>query len=66
MHKTFLDGLGGYPDISNLPVNNSLDLLEVRKEAPLGDPGDVGPNTAFFLGLATSPDVASLAGTFAC
>ena len=52
-------------DVADFTVDDGLDALEVRKEAPLGDGGYVRADAALFLRLAAAPDDAALHGTFA-
>ena len=57
--EPLFDGGGGHANIANLAVYDSLDPLQVREEAPLGDRRHVGTDTARLLGLTTAPNVAS-------
>ncbi|MFM1943624.1 MAG: hypothetical protein RI897_2606 [Verrucomicrobiota bacterium] len=58
--EAFFESLGGDANVAHFAVDDGFDALEVGEEAALRDRGDVGTDTAFALGLTTSPDFAAL------
>jgi hypothetical protein len=54
------DRLGRDADVTDFPVDQRLDPLEIRLEAPLGNGGDMGADAALFLGFAAAPTLSLL------
>jgi hypothetical protein len=65
-HQTLLNSAGSHPHVTDFPVYNRFDPLEVGKESAFGDRSDVRSDTACFLGFAAAPYNAALHGPFAC
>src|SRR6185369_11763123 len=63
--QPFLDRAGGHADIPDFTIHNRFHPLQIGKEPPLGDRGNVRADAALFLGFATAPDDAALDGAFA-
>src|SRR5262249_60262604 len=65
-HQARADRRGGDAQALHLPVDDDLDLLEVRPELPLGNAGDLLADAAQVLGLPAVglllPDYRLLAG----
>src|SRR5581483_4593496 len=55
-HALF-EGARGDTDVTHFTIDQGLDALEIGHETPLGNRGYVRADAAFFLGLATTPDV---------
>ena len=60
--QTFFDGAGRDANVTDFAIDHRFDALKIREKATLGDGRDVRADAAFFLCLATAPDVAAFNG----
>src|SRR5687767_9091987 len=63
--QTFLDRRSGDAHVAHFAIDEGLDALEIRHEAPLGNGGHVRADAALLLGLAAAPNDAALYRAFA-